>query len=115
MDLRTLIGLCTAGMMVPFAAGTPGPSTGQGRSKDQYLIPVLVLHFFPTNGTNLDLRLTGDVGSPLETIRQKTQRQTQEALAALEEGSRYGAFRDPTAVRDGNGLVTVVADQVGEK
>jgi hypothetical protein len=64
---------------------------------DRFVIPTLVIHYFPTNGPDLDRRVTGDVGGSLETIREKTQRQTLEAVAALEEGSRYRAFLNSNA------------------
>jgi len=69
------------------SATVPGP----------FVIPILVIHYFPTNGTNLDIHVTGDVGGSLEAIRQKTKHQTQEAIAALEEGSRYRAFVNSNA------------------
>jgi hypothetical protein len=64
---------------------------------DQFVIPVLVLHYFPTNGQNIDLKVTGDWGAPLEATRKKTQRQTQEAIAALEAGSRYRGYQNTNA------------------
>ena len=63
----------------------------------QYLIPVLVVHFFPTNGENIDIRQTGDWGQPLASTREKTRRQTSEIINALQEGSRYRAFSNSNA------------------
>lgn len=57
-----------------------------------FKIPVLVLHYFPTNGADIDVRVTGDWGQPLQATREKTQRQTREVIVALQEGSRYRAF-----------------------
>jgi hypothetical protein len=57
----------------------------------------LLVHFFPTNGANIDIRQTGDWGGTLADTRQKTQRQTVEVIEALEQGSRYLAYRDSNA------------------
>jgi len=60
-------------------------------------VPVLLVHYFPTNGTNIDRGVTGDWGASLESTRAKTARQTREVIAALEDGSRYLGFRRPEA------------------
>jgi len=60
-------------------------------------IPVLVISYFPTNGPNIDVRVTGDWGAGLQETRDKTRRQTRELVAALEEGSRYLAYRNSNA------------------
>jgi hypothetical protein len=59
---------------------------------DQFTVPVLVIHFFPTNGSNIDIGKTGDWGESLAATRDKTQRQTREAIKALEDGSRYRGY-----------------------
>jgi len=64
----------------------------------QYSVPVLVIHFFPTNGSNIDITQTGDWGEPLASTRQKTLRQTSEIINALQEGSRYRAFLNSNAL-----------------
>jgi hypothetical protein len=60
-------------------------------------VPVLVLSFFPTNGDRIDLRATGDWGAPLAETRAKTQRLTREVIEALEQGSRFRAYKNPVA------------------
>ncbi len=67
------------------------------RIPSSFTLPVLVVHYFPTNGTNIDLQATGDWGASLEATRAKTLRQTREALRALEEGSRYLGFKNASA------------------
>ena len=87
------IGFCAIGAILASVGGGFAPLLKAGETApDKFIIPVLVIHYFPTNGTNLDLGVTGDVGGSLEAIREKTQRQTREAIAALEEGSRCRAF-----------------------
>jgi hypothetical protein len=63
-----------------------------------YIVPVLVVHYFPTHEGRLDIRVTGDWGDTLEATREKTARQTREVIAALEQGSRFRAYRDSNAV-----------------
>ncbi len=96
--LMPWFGLCAMGLALATAAeNLAPPQKADRRLPDRFVIPILVLHYFPTNGTDLDIRVTGDVGGSLDAICVKTRRQTEEAIAALEEGSRYGAFRNPAA------------------
>lgn len=78
-------------------AGTPCWGFASEKPAPAFSIPVLVLHYFPTNGTNIDRTQTGDWGESLEFTRAKTKRQTQELVRALEEGSRYRAYVDSNA------------------
>jgi hypothetical protein len=78
-----------AGALAIAATAAPIPNS--------FTVPVLVVHYFPTNGANIDLQATGDWGASIESTRAKTRRQTEEVLKALEEGSRYLAFRNPAA------------------
>ncbi len=92
-----------AGLLVLSALGllSYGSNSCEASSTDlpnQFSVPVLVVHFFPTNASNIDIKQTGDWGESLELTRQKTQRQTTEILNALQEGSRYRAFMNSNAV-----------------
>lgn len=60
-------------------------------------IPVLLVHYFPTKGNLIDLTATGDVGAPLDTIRGHTQTTTAKVIDALEQGSRFRAYKNPHA------------------
>jgi hypothetical protein len=60
-------------------------------------IPILVVSYFPTNGDNIDIRVTGDVGDTLAAIQSKTRRLTQEIITTLQEGSRYRAYSDASS------------------
>jgi hypothetical protein len=91
---RAWTGLAVVMAVVGWAA--LGWSAGEG--SERFSVPVLVIHYFPTNGTNIDIGVTGDWGASLESTRRKTERQTREVIAALEEGSRYLGFRDSEAV-----------------
>jgi hypothetical protein len=84
------LGLCSAVFLEWQGAGAPVP--------DRFEVPVLVLHFFPTNGASIDIKVTGDWGDTLANTREKTRRQTQEVMAALESGSRYRGYKDSNAV-----------------
>ena len=94
--MKNLLVFAVSVLAIPVLAQETKVAASQMAS-NRFVIPVLVIHYFPASGTNLDLRVTGDVGGSLEAIREKTRRQTREAIAALEEGSRYRAFLDPSA------------------
>lgn len=72
-----------------FAADTP-PAL-------PYEVPVLVVSYFPVKGDRIDVGVTGDWGEGLAETRQKTKRQTEEVLQALQEGSRYHGYKVPAA------------------
>ncbi|MBP8304231.1 MAG: hypothetical protein KBE04_08910 [Phycisphaerae bacterium] len=57
-------------------------------------IPIVIVKYFPVHGDRIDIRVTGDWGESLETARRKTERIAREAMAALEEGSRYHGYKD---------------------
>jgi hypothetical protein len=73
-------------------------SAAGGDVPSEFTIPVLVVQFFPTNGANIDVAVTGDWGASLASTRQKTLRQTSEIIAALQEGSRYRGFANSNAL-----------------
>jgi hypothetical protein len=85
-------GLAAAGLVLAVQAGL-----GAAGAPSTFTVPVLVVHYFPTNGANIDAGVTGDWGESLAATREKTRRQTEAVLAALTEGSRYLGFRDPKA------------------
>ena len=75
-------------------------------SEDQYpvrdrsapfLIPTLVLNYFPVSKGRVDQAITGDVSAPLDTIRRHTVMTTQHVAEALETGSTYHGYKDPAA------------------
>jgi hypothetical protein len=70
------------------------------RPKAKWTVPVLVLRYFPVTADKrkIDIAVTSNVDAPLRTIREKCDRITRQAMAALEEGSRFRAYRDPKAV-----------------
>lgn len=78
------------------ANNAPG---GQTATKAPWTIPVLVIHYFPltADGKNIDRKVTSNVGAPLKEIAAKCARQTREVIQALQEGSRFRAYRDPKA------------------
>ena len=60
-------------------------------------IPVLIVKYFPVRGDLIDKEVTGDCGAPLDEMRQKTTLMTQEALFALQQGSRYHGYKNRKA------------------
>ncbi|MFO7635521.1 MAG: hypothetical protein R6W76_23445 [Caldilinea sp.] len=66
-------------------------------SSARFEIPVLLVHYFPTQGNLIDRIVTGDVGEPLEVMRAHTQTTTNKVIDALEQGSRFRAYKNPGA------------------
>jgi len=86
----------------PFAA-QPLPVAGENQTasvrkvKLPIKIPIVIVKYFPLDGNNIDIKVTGDWGESLEATREKTERITQRTIAALEEGSRYHGYKDKNA------------------
>lgn len=64
---------------------------------EPWLIPVLLLSYFPLRGDHIDVAVTGDVRGPLADVRGHTIETTRRVIAALEEGSRYHGYKDAAA------------------
>lgn len=62
-----------------------------------YTIPTLVISYFPVKDGRIDQAITGDVNAPLEAIREHTSQTTRRVVAALETGSAYHGYKDPSA------------------
>jgi hypothetical protein len=62
-----------------------------------FLIPVLILNYFPVSNGRIDRRITGDVDAPLDQMRQHTVRTTRQVVGALETGSTYHGYKNPLA------------------
>jgi hypothetical protein len=60
-------------------------------------LPVLVVRYFPVKNGRIDRAITGDVDAPLEQIRQHTETTTQRVGQALETGSIYHGYKEPSA------------------
>lgn len=82
----------TASSATPPTGTANSPPTNPQLAANPLVIPVLVVSFFPTNGSNIDIRVTGDVGDPIAVVQKKTKALTQEVIAALQEGSRYRGY-----------------------
>lgn len=62
-----------------------------------YTIPTLVVSYFPVKDDRIDQAVTGDVNAPLEAIREHTTQTTRRVVTALETGSTYHGYKDPSA------------------
>lgn len=67
------------------------------RTATQWEIPVLLVHYFPLKNGRIDRSITGDVDAPLEQIRRHCVQTTQRVIDALETGSTYHGYKEPTA------------------
>jgi hypothetical protein len=91
--LLALCGLVLAGCG---KATSVGPASGDPAAKAApipYAIPVVVVKYFPVKDDRIDKSVTGDWGETLQATREKTDRQTQEVLSALQEGSCYHGYK----------------------
>ncbi|MFN8458652.1 MAG: hypothetical protein U0401_29030 [Anaerolineae bacterium] len=64
---------------------------------DVFIIPTLVINYFPAKNGRIDRAVTGDVSASLTDIRRHTLNTTQRVIQALETGSAYHGYKDRTA------------------
>lgn len=62
-----------------------------------YVVPVVVVKYFPVQGEKIDIAATGDWGKGLEFTRAKVDSITKNLIVFLEESSRYHVYKDPKA------------------
>ena len=62
-----------------------------------FIIPTLIVQFFPEKNGRIEVDTTGDVDAPIEIVRDHTSRVTNQVVQALEEGSRYHGYNDAAA------------------
>jgi hypothetical protein len=87
-------------MLIVLAVGVSHASAARGAdAKPVWDVPVLVIRYFPltADGSRLDKTVTSNVDLPLDKIRAKCDRMTQQAAEALTEGSRFRAYANPDA------------------
>ena len=70
---------------------------GDDTVNNAFEIPVVIVKYFPLNANNIDINVTGDWGESLSFTRGKTDRLTNEVINALEQGSRYHAYKNSGA------------------
>lgn len=92
----------TAPIINPSPTPTPSPTSTPTPVVDNntsYNLGVLVLKYFPltSNGQNIDIAVTGDVGDSYSTIRQRTIDGTNNLKSDIENGSRYLGYKNPDA------------------
>jgi hypothetical protein len=75
----------------------PQRTIAQTVSSAAYEIPVLRIDYFPVKGGHIDRAITGDVSAPLGQIRDHVAQTTQTVVDALEKGSTYHGYKDPSA------------------
>ena len=96
-------GLCLFAYLILWlgasSAGTHSSPSGKDEPKAEWTVPVLVLRYFPVTADKekVDIAVTSNVGGSLREIQAKCDRMTEEAIEALQEGSRFRAYNDPKA------------------
>ncbi len=73
------------------------PSRPLNYPPDVFTIPTLIVSYFPVKAGQIDRAVTGDVTGPLEQIRRHTVAAVRRVVEALETGSIYHGYKDPTA------------------
>lgn len=79
----------------------PKPPSYAATSTDtQYNMGVLVIKYFPltSNGQNIDISVTGDVGESYAIVKKRTDDVTNQLKISLEKASTYLGYKDPNAV-----------------
>ena len=77
----------------------PKPASKAADTTDtSYNMGVLVIKYFPltSDGQNIDINVTGDVGEPYNTIRQRTVDITNQLKIYLGNATRYLGYKDST-------------------
>ncbi len=69
-----------------------------GAPQPPFVIPIVVVNYFPTNGNLIDIKVTGDWNAPVQQTLAKTRRHTREVIEALENGSRYHGYKNSDAI-----------------
>lgn len=67
------------------------------QTDQQFIIPVVIVKYFPEKDGSLDKSVTIDVGGTLQFIRQKTDSVTNVVINTLQEGSRYHGYKDESS------------------
>src|SRR5688500_10146517 len=86
-----------ARLLLPLVLGFAAASAQSPQGP--WTVPVLVLRYFPltSDRESIDQTVTGNVGGSLAEMQVKCERMTRETAAALEEGSRFRAYKNPAA------------------
>lgn len=79
------------------ATDAPTSARAAPSSTAPFEIPLLLVHYFPTKGNLIDRNITGDVSTPLAEIRTHTHATTATVIDALQQGSRFRAYKRPAA------------------
>lgn len=81
----------------PFPSPSPQPSVAPSPLLgNDYTMKVLVIKYFPltSDGQNIDVTVTGDVGETYTTIKQRTINITNNLVNSLPEASSYLGYKD---------------------
>lgn len=80
------------------SAREPAPSHPQDslfHGGPPWVVPVVVVKYFPVAGQDIDISATGDWGKTLASTRAKTDSLTQGLVDSLREASRFRRYRSP--------------------
>lgn len=97
MGLRNLV--AAAALLLGSPALAQEKPAGETKQEMPYKIPVLIVKYFPVTADkqNIDIKVTSNVGGKLDDVRKKCDKQTNELIEALEQGSRFRAYKNDKA------------------
>jgi hypothetical protein len=80
-----------------FLAVSSVGNAGAAEGEAPFVVPVVVVKFFPVKDGKIDAELTGGYNQPLEDMRALTDKITETTIYAMEQGSRYHGYKDENA------------------
>ncbi len=95
--LRRWLGQTTPPSTVAGLSGPAAASPGPVNESLPFVVPVLMVSYYPVRDGMVDRRATGDVGAPLEVVRQHVRTTSAQVVDALQLGSTYHGYKDPAA------------------
>jgi len=67
------------------------------QAKPVWMIPLVVVKYFPVAGDKIDISVTGDWGASLAATQKKVHAMQKETMKSLTQGSRYHAYKNSKA------------------
>ena len=80
-----------------FRGAQPAPPPPAHDPGEAFVIPTVLVRFFPVRDGRVDPAVTGDVDASLADIRRQTTETTRQVIQSLEQGSRYHGYKNASA------------------
>ena len=98
--VRASNGLGTGPASTPSSQAVPTTSHADSKTFTSYTRNIYVIKYFPvtSDGQNIDISVTGDVGDPLTVIQNRVNTIDSNLVTYLSAATRYRGYEDPTAL-----------------